>query len=308
MTAILSYLVFPGFVFTAAAAMLVHWIDRKVTARLQWRVGPPPLQPVYDLVKLLGKETLVPLGSPAATFLAAPVLGLTAVVAVSTMAWRAMLWPAQGFLGDLIVLVYALMLPSLSVILGGFASGNPVASLGASREMKLMAADELPFLLAVLVPVIHSGGAIRLGELVEHQEAAGMTAASISGGLALVVALLAVQAKLTLVPFDCPEAETEIMGGPYTEYSGPPLALFRLTRMMMHFTLPSVVVLLFLGGVRFEGLSILWSILKILAVLLVITLLRNTNPRVRIDQAVKFFWGPMTALAAAAVALALLGY
>jgi NADH-quinone oxidoreductase subunit H len=224
------------------------------------------------------------------------------------MTWRAMLWPAQGFLGDLIVLVYALMLPSLSVILGGFASGNPVASLGASREMKLMAADELPFLLAVLVPVIHSGGVIRLGELVEYQQAAGMTAASVSGSLALVVALLAVQAKLTFVPFDCPEAETEIMGGPYTEYSGPPLAIFRLTRMMMHFTLPSVVVLLFLGGVRFEGVSILWSLLKILAVLLVITLVRNTNPRVRIDQAVKFFWGPMTALAAAAVALALLGY
>jgi NADH-quinone oxidoreductase subunit H len=308
MQALLSYLVFPGFVFTALAAMLVHWIDRKLTARLQWRVGPPLLQPAYDLLKLLGKETLVPNGIPAATFLAAPLLGLGAVVIVSTMTWRAMLWPAQGFLGDLIVLVYMLMLPSLSVILGGFASGNPVASLGASREMKLMLADELPFLLAVLVPVIRSGGAIRLGELVEHQQAAGMTAGSLSGALALLVALMAVQAKLTFVPFDCPEAETEIMGGPYTEYSGPPLAVFRLTRMMMHFILPSVVVLLFLGGVRFVGVSIAWSMLKILAVLLVITLLRNTNPRVRIDQAVRFFWGPMTVLAAAAMALAFLGY
>jgi NADH-quinone oxidoreductase subunit H len=307
MKALLSYLIFPGFCFTAVMAMLVHWFDRKLTARLQWRVGPPLLQPAYDLLKLLGKETMVPKGSQAAIFLAAPLLGLAAAVLVSTMVWRAMLWPAQGFLGDLIVLVYVLMLPAISVILGGFASRNPIASLGASREMKLLLADELPFLLAILVPVVHAGGSIRLGEVLEHQQAAGMTAGSVSGALALVVVLLAVQAKLTFVPFDIPEAETEIMGGPYVEYSGPPLAVFKLTRMMMHFILPSVVVLLFLGGVHFEGISIAWSILKILAVLLVITLVRNTNPRVRIDQAVKFFWGPMTAGAVAALALAFWG-
>jgi NADH-quinone oxidoreductase subunit H len=205
------------------------------------------------------------------------------------------------------VAVYFLAVPAAAVMLGGFASGNPLASLGASRELKLMLADELPFLLAVLVPVVQAGGAIRLGQIVEHQAAAGPVVASLSGALAFAAALIAVQAKLTLVPFDMPEAETEIMGGPYVEYSGPPLAVFRLTRMMMHATLPVVLIVLFLGGVRLEGPGIAWFVLKLLGILVVLTLIRNTSPRVRIDQAVRFFWGPVTLAAALAVVLALMG-
>jgi len=299
-------LIFPGFLFTVTGGMLASWIDRKITARIQWRTGPPLAQPLYDAIKLLGKETLVPAGASQATFLLAPLAGLTAVTLVSTLVWVSMLWPVKGFAGDLLVVLYFLMIPSLAVIVGAFASRNPLASLGASREMKLMLAYELPFILAVLVPVIHSGGSIRLGELVVYQTTAGPVAGSLSGTLALITVVLVVQAKLGLVPFDMPEAETEIMGGTFVEYSGPPLAVFKLTRMMMLFTLPAVMVLLFLGGVRFSGWSILWSILKFILLLAAVTLIRNTNPRVRIDQAMKWFWGPMTCLAVAAVVLALL--
>jgi NADH-quinone oxidoreductase subunit H len=289
--------------------MLASWIDRKVTARVQWRVGPPLLQPLYDFVKLLGKETIVPRGSSRATFLLAPVFGLAAVTLVSTLVWMAILFPEKGFTGDLIVVLYFLMVPSLAVIIGGFASKNPIASLGASREMKLMLADELPFILAVMVPVIQAGGAIRLGDLINYQNNYGMVFnwQYPSGIIALIVAVIAMQAKLTLVPFDIPEAETEIMSGPYVEYSGPPLAIFKLTRMMMLFTLPMTLVLLFLGGMHFQGWEVLWSVLKYTALLVIITLIRNTNPRVRIDQAMKFFWGPVTVLGVAAVVLALLG-
>ena len=109
-----------------------------------------------------------------------------------------------------------LAVPSLAVVIGGFASRNPLASLGASREMKLMIAYELPFVLAVLVPVIqvHS---IRLGDIL-----AAPGTGLLSGILALVVAAVCMQAKLTLVPFDLPEAEAELSGGAYIEYSGPP--------------------------------------------------------------------------------------
>ncbi len=307
MNPILAYLVFPGFLFTAAVGMLVSWIDRKVTARVQWRVGPPLLQPLYDFVKLLGKETIVPKGSSKATFLLAPLFGLMAVTLVSTLIWSAILWPDKGFAGDLIVVIYFLVFPMLAVIIGGFASKNPIASLGSSREMKLMLADELPFLLAVFVPVIQAGGTIRLGQLLLYQQTYGWVFGSISGVLALIVAILTMQAKLTLVPFDIPEAETEIMSGPYVEYSGPPLAIFKLTRMMMLFTVPMVLVLLFLGGMRFEGWDILWSILKYVALLVIVVLIRNTNPRVRIDQAMKFFWGPVTFLGIVAIVLAFLG-
>lgn len=307
MNAYLAYIVFPGFLFTAAAGMLASWIDRKLTARVQWRVGPPLLQPLYDFVKLLGKETIIPRGSSKITFLLAPVLGLVGVTFVSTMVWSAMLWPEGGFTGDLIVVLYFLMVPSLAVILGAFASRNRLASLGASREMKLMLADELPFLLAVLVVIIQSGGSLRLGQLMTYQQSYGMILGSVSGVLAAVVAVLTMQAKLTLVPFDIPEAETELMGGVFVEYSGPPLAIFKLTRMMMLITMPAVLTLLFLGGVKFEGWHILWSLLKFFVLLLLITLIRNTSPRVRIDQAVRFFWGPVTVIGIVAVVLAILG-
>lgn len=303
---IVAPLIFPGFLFAVTGGMLFSWIDRKITARIQWRQGPPFFQPLFDAVKLVGKETLVPAGASQAVFLSAPLAGLAAVTLVSTMVWAAMLWPEKGFVGDLFVVLYFLMIPSIAVMIGGFASKNPLASLGASREMKLMLAYELPFLLAILVPIIQSGGAIRLGELVGHQAAAGPTAGTLSGMLALVTVVMAMQAKLGLVPFDMAEAETEIMGGTFVEYSGPPLAVFKITRMMMLFTLPAVLILLFLGGVRFSGWSIVWSILKFVLLLAVTTLIRNTNPRVRIDQAMKWFWGPMTGLAAIAVVLALL--
>ena len=304
---IFAYLVFPGFLFTAAVGMLASWIDRKVTARVQWRVGPPLLQPLYDFVKLLGKETVIPRGCSRMTFLMAPMFGLVAATLVSTLVWMAILKPDAGFTGDLIVVLYFLMVPSIAVIIGAFASKNPIASLGASREMKLMLADELPFLLAVFVAVIQAGGAIRLGQFIAYQQTYGMVFTSLSGALATIVAVITMQAKLTLIPFDIPEAETEIMSGVFVEYSGPPYAILKLTRMMMLFTLPMVLVVVFLGGMRFEGWDILWSILKYIVLLVLIILIRNTNPRVRIDQAMRFFWGPMTVLAIIAVVLAFLG-
>ena len=147
-----------------------------------------------------------------------------------------------------------------------------------------------------------------MGQFLTYQQNYGMVVGSVSGVLALIVAIITIQAKLTLVPFDIPEAETEIMGGPFVEYSGPPLAVLKLTRMMMLFTLPMLLVLLFFGGVNFHGWSILWSILKYVLFLVLITLIRNTNPRLRIDQALKFLWGPVTFLGIVAVVLASLGF
>ena len=305
--AIFYFLIFPGFLFTAVVGLLASWIDRKVTARVQWRVGPPWWQNFADFIKLLGKETIVPQGSSRATFLLAPIFGLAAVTIVSTLLWLTIINPASTFIGDLIVVLYLLTIPAIAVIIGGFASRNPLASLGASREMKLILSYELPFILICLVPVIQAGGTIRLGEIINYQINNGMVLGSLSGPLAFIVAILCMQAKLTLVPFDIPEAEQEIMAGPYIEYSGPTLAVFKLTRQMMLFVMPMFLVVLFLGGITFSGWHILWGILKYVILLVIIVLIRNTNPRVRIDQAVKFFWGPMTLLAILAIIFALLG-
>lgn len=301
------FLIFPGFLFTSIVGLLAGWVDRKVTARIQWRVGPPWYQNFIDIIKLLGKETIVPKGGSKTMFLLSPLFGLGSVTLVSTFIWVINIWPDRTFIGDLIVVLYLLTIPAIGVILGGFASGNPLASLGASREMKLILSYELPFILAIAVPIIKTGGAIRIGDILQFQAANGVITGSISGVIALIVAILCMQAKLTLVPFDIPDAETEIMSGPYIEYSGSALAIYKLTKAMMLFTVPMVLVIMFMGGIKLQGISILWGILKYIALLVIIVLIRNTNPRIRIDQAVKFFWGPVTLLAIIGVALAFMG-
>jgi len=307
LTGLFRFLVFPGLVFTAVAGLLVSWVDRKVTARIQWRVGPPLLQPFYDFVKLLGKEVIVPAGGSRPAFLGAPLVGLAGVTLSATLIGTAAIWPEAGFSGDVIVLLYLLVLPSLAVILGGMASRNPLASVGASREMKLVLSYELPFIVAVLVPVIKSGGVLSIGGLLAYQGTHGAFAGSLSGLLALLAIIPCIQAKLALVPFDQAEAETEIMAGALIEYSGAPLAVFKLTRAMMLLVVPVFVVEVLWGGFGGGALSIALGVGKYLVLLVVAILLRNTNPRLRIEHAMKFFWGPVSALAALAVVLALLG-
>ncbi len=301
------YFLFFGFFLTAAIGLAASWLDRKVTARVQYRVGPPFLQPFFDIAKLMGKETLVPRGASKLTFLFSPILGLSSVMVVSTLLWVNNIRPEAGFLGDIIVTLYLLVIPSLSIIMGGFASKNPLASIGASREMKLILSYELPFILAVLVPVIQSDFSLKLGQILNFQAQEGVILGSVSGFLAFLVIVLCIQAKLALVPFDIPEAETEITGGPLIEYSGIGLGLYKLAKNMLLFVLPFLVMILFMGGLRFDGIHFLYGILKYIGLVALITVIRNTNPRLRIDQAVKFFWGPVTLMAVIAVILALRG-
>jgi NADH-quinone oxidoreductase subunit H len=295
-----NYLIFPGFLFCAVVGLLATWVDRKVTARLQYRVGPPWFQPFADIAKLLGKETIVPEGAAKYTFLGAPLVGLAGVILVGTILWLTSLTPEQTFIGDLIVVMYLLTLPSLAVIIGGSASRNPLAAIGASREMKLILSYELPFILAAAT-VVYRTRALQLGSIVSWQAAQGPLLWSWSGLLAFAAALLVVQAKLGAVPFDIPEAEQEIAAGAIIEYSGPALAVLRLTRAMLYFILPMFLAVMFLGGID------VWFPLKYLAVLTLIILIKNTNPRLRIDHALRFFWGPVTIIAAAGFILALLG-
>ncbi len=266
------------------------------------------MQPLNDILKLLGKETLIPVSAASLTFLAAPLIGLVSVMVVSTILWVSNMDPQNTFVGDVIVVIYLLLVPSISIVMGGFASGNPLASLGASREMKLILSYELPFILATLVAVIQADFSIRLGDILTTQAQNGITAASWSGGLALLIAVMCTQAKLALVPFDAPEAETEISHGVLIEYSGTLLAAYRLMKNMLLFSLPFFIIIVYLGGVKLNGLHLLYGSLEYVALVAVITLIRNTNPRLRMDQVLRFFWGPMTILAIIAVMLALGDY
>jgi NADH-quinone oxidoreductase subunit H len=283
--AILSFLFFPGFLFTALIGMFLTWVDRKVSARVQMRVGPPWYQPYADFFKLLLKETLIPEGASKVLFYLGPILGLISMSILSVMIFKMNFSPDGSFVGDIIVMIYLLALPPIGVIIGGSASKNPLASVGASREMTQYFAYELPFLVVIAGIVLKAGGTIKFGEIIQWQRVNGPFLYSISGIIFAIIFLLVIQAKLGFVPFDIPEAEQEIMAGPYIEYSGVALAIYKITRAMMLFLLPLFMISLLWGGI-----GDWWAVLKFLLIIVLIILIKNTNPRLRIDQALKFFW------------------
>jgi NADH-quinone oxidoreductase subunit H len=292
-------LIFPGFVFTVCLGLIASWIVRKVSALVQWRVGPPFFQPFYDVAKLMGKEVLIPEPAQRVVFQVAPVVGLAGALLLSTMLWRITIDPTKVFVGDIIVAIYLMVLPSLALILGSSASASPHASLGTSREMKLVMGYELSLVLALIVVLIKSGGQLSLAAIAEQTPVM-----SISGLLAFLVALLCVQAKLGFVPFDIAEAETELGSGVLMEYSGALLAVWKLVHAMLLVALPLFLVTAFLGG--FTGAF--WAgIVKYVIVLVLLILIKNTNPRVRIDQAMKFFWSYCGVVMAVAIILAIIG-
>ena len=233
---------------TLLLGLILKWVDRKVTARVQWRVGPPWYQPMVDILKLMGKETLMPVTAQGTGFLLAPVIALAATAVVATILWRSLWDPSAPFLGDLIVVIYLLVVPALMTMLGASASGNPHAAVGASREMKLLLSYELPMFLAILVAIARCGWTFQLGGLMTAQAEATPVVFSISGALAMLVAILCMQAKLGQVPFDVAEAECEIMSGVYVEYSGPALANWLMTRAMLLAIMPLLLVEVFWGG------------------------------------------------------------
>ena len=292
-------LIFPGFLFTLVFGLIVSWVARRVSALVQWRVGPPLFQPFYDVLKLMGKEILIPQEAQRTVFIAAPLVGMAGVLLLSTMLWRITFEPITPFVGDIIVAIYLMMLPSLALILGSSASASPHATIGTAREMKLVMGYELPLVLAFIVVIIKTGGQLNLAVIAQQTPAL-----SISGMLAFLVALLCVQAKLGFVPFDIAESETEIASGVLIEYSGALLAVWKVMQAMMLVALPLFLVMVFLGGF---GISLWAGLSKYLLIVVLLILIKNTNPRVRIDQAMKFFWVYCGIALAVAVILAIIG-
>ncbi|QNL20412.1 NADH-quinone oxidoreductase subunit H [Hyphobacterium sp. CCMP332] len=308
MREVFYFLIFPGLAFVATIGGVLSWLDRKVTAWVQFRKGPPFLQPLYDFLKLLlVKETIVPAKGSITLFLMAPVFGLFGALMASVF----ILLPAfninSGFEGDLIVIFYLLIIPPLAYILGAMASGNPLASVGASREIKLILSYELTFILLLSALVFKSGMTVSMREIIAAQSET-VFIGSISGVLLFIVAIFIIQAKLGFVPFDIAEAETEINHGSFIEYSGSAYAIIILTKYIMLFTLTAFVATIFFGGLSITGMGALYSILKLLAVVVLVILIKNTNPRLRIGQAMRFFFLWMNLLVIISIVLTFFGF
>lgn len=307
-----SVLVFPGLLFAVVVGLLLAGIDRKILARMQKRKGPPILQPTYDFFKLMGKETIIPHAANRKAFLIAPVLGFVSLVVLMLFI------PVFGYSpfstnGDLIIVLYLLTIPAVALIVGGSASGSPYAGIGISREMVTMMAYELPLVVVLLAVAKKVGGeslVFSLGEIGDWQAANGLLISHWALIPAAIAMLLVIPAEVGTQPFDVAEAETEICEGPLVEYSGAPLAVFKLNTAIKMFVMTSLFTVLFFGGIDTGYIALNAVILvAICAVLTVVcmTLAHAICARLKIEHLFKFYWTVVTALAAISLILVWLG-
>jgi NADH-quinone oxidoreductase subunit H len=302
---LLYLLVYPGLLFLFVYSTFCEWYDRKLYARLQNRMGPTHtgrwglLQPIADFVKLMAKEDVVPEMADKRLFTLLPIFSLAIVLTAGLLlpVWffDAAAVPMISFPGDIIVLLYLLSLPTLVFFLAGWSSTNPFSTIGGTRVLTMLFGYEVPFFMAVLSPAILANS-WRLAEIAQFYQKKPILI--LPNLLGFVIAVICVQAKLERTPFDIPHAETEIVGGTFTEYSGKKLAFFRLMTDIELVVSSGLVATVFLGG--FPGglwLGLLNFIVKTLFVIFFLSLIRALTSRIRVDQVVSFAWKILAPLA-----------
>ena len=304
-------LIFPGALFTCVFGLWLAGVDRKVVARMQKRKGPPITQPAWDFLKLCGKEVIVPAGAARLMYMAAPYVGLVSLIVT------VLFIPIGGLQafsagGDVVVVLYLLTIPTLALILGGSASGSPYAGVGASRTMVSVMAYELPLILVLLAVARAAGSHVTMDgynilgatfslEMITRvQELIGPLLFDWRLLPAAVAMLLVIPCEVGQHPFDVGEAETEICEGPLAEYSGAPLAVFKLSHAIKMFVMTALFCALFLGGI---GTGMLWLdvvlalVFSTAVTLVCMTLLHAISARFRVEQLFKFFWTVVSGLA-----------
>jgi len=292
--------------FAMVLDIFLVWVERKVVARFQDRLGPNRIgpfgifQPFADIVKLLIKEDITPAGADVVMFNLAPIFSMMSVL----LLW-AILPFAPGMFGvdlnvAMLYLVAAGSIGTLSVVMAGWASNNKYALMGAFRTVAQMVSYEIPMVAAILVVTVLAGTMGAVG-IVEAQEGASFFWLS---PLAFLIFLISAIAELGRAPFDLNEAESEIVAGFHTEYTGMKFGLFYAGELLHSFTFGGFIALLFFGGHRFFGLENLGPIVGAIIFLLkalffywVIMWVKYTVPRIRVDHMLAFNWKFLTPLA-----------
>lgn len=293
------------YAYVSFASLLWGGIDRKLVARMQRRMGPPLLQPFYDFLKLVGKESIIPRDANR-LFELSPVFALAASIAL--LAYTPLGFePLFGTKGDVILFVYLLTLIGFVRVLGAISSGSPYAQLGAQREMIILVSGEGPMMLGLFTILwrLRELGVTKpfsMGTFYEHSIWELGTPLSFIGTLILLFVFMAwLSSEMEVGFFDIPEAETELAEGTMAEYSGRHLALFELANAIKAFVSASLVVAVFfpwgisgylgLTGLSAMAVELLFHTLKVFAVLFVsMSVFRAITGRLRITQAVNMFW------------------
>lgn len=300
----IKILIFPGFMFLVVYSLFFEFLDRKVYARLQNRVGPPWYQPLADYLKLLGKETIIPVDANKVLFRVLPIVSLASVAAAFIYVPVFGKTGISSLEGDLIVVLYFLTIPTVSSFLAGWYSRSVYSTIGSFRTLTQMFAYEVPLFMALLAPSL----------IAKTWSISAMTTFYSENPLyilinlpALLVALITSQGKLERAPFDSPEAETEIVSGAFVEYSGRLLAIFKMTidcELVVMASLVSAIFLPFFTGSAI--INFMLYFLKTIAVLMFLALMRSAMARLRMDQMVNFCWRYLTPIAVVQIIVNLL--
>lgn len=277
-----ALLLFPGGLFLLLNGLAYEWVNRKFVARLQNRVGPRWFQPLADIVKLLANEEIVPKGVDLRLFTGLPLVALAGVLSAGLYVPLAGLPPAYSFPGDLIVTIYLLSMLTLCTGLAGANTVDRFSLVGATRTLTQLFSYEAPFLLALLGPAIVAGS-WQISEIISYTSDQWLL---LTQPIGFLVAVIGLMGKLELPPFDAPEAETEIVTGALTEYSGRGLALFHLARLVALVIGLTLIAAFYLGGVA----NPMAYVIKTLALLLGLAGLQSLFARLRIDQTVGLWW------------------
>ncbi len=300
-----------GVVFLSVfVGLLYKGIDRKLAAHMQGRVGPPILQPFWDVGKLLQKENIVPDNAVVWLFNTAPFLALISTITVMMYIPMGGLPPVLFGSGDVIVIVYLLTIAGISMVIGGSSSGSPYAAVGAQREMVTMISYELPLVMVVISLAWRISKLTNLPafSLLTFTQYPLWSYTGVLGSLGLlillIVLLMVTPAELSKLPMDLPEAETEIAGGLLAEYSGRNLALFYITDAVKVVVMSSLIVVLFFpygisgvlgisGGIAYV-LDFLFFWVKVLGIMIFgVTSIRVAAARFKINQLVTAYWMPV---------------
>jgi len=287
---------FPGLTFAALLSSMVIWYERKLLAKMQYRVGPlyagrieGVLQSFADLFKLLFKEIVIPANADALFFISVPFAlmaasgALLAVIPISPTSYIA----SSPY--SLLIAIAVLGFFPIITVLAGWASSNKFSFIGGIRALYQMISYEIPLIISVLSVVILSGGTLDLNGIVASQNRVWFI---VPAFLAAIVFYITAMAEVERIPFDIPEADSELVAGWLTEYTSMVFGVINLAIYIKLYALSSLFTILFLGG--WQGPApipaVVWFLIKTLIVMTIFIIPRGFNPRVRIDQLIGLGW------------------
>lgn len=287
-------------IFAPVTMMFLTWLERKIVGRIQNRLGPNRvgpwglLQPIADMIKMFTKEDIIPSGADRWVHTLAPiVLVIPVVLAFAVIPFGPSMAPVDLNIGILYIVALG-SLATIGIFMAGFGSNNKFALIGGMRAVAQIISYEIPQVLSI-VTVLLLAGSLSLVKIVDAQGAwSGMRwflFAIPVGPIAFAIYVISAIAETNRTPFDLPEAESEIVAGHHTEYSGMKFGLFYLAEYLSLFVVCSIGSTLFLGGWQGPFLPPwIWFLLKTYLLIFVAMWIRGTLPRFRIDQMMGFAW------------------